>query len=85
METWMGANGYIIGYPICDGHLLNLVLAHHRPEPVTRVEAVPRDEMAELLEQEYWDYDVRIREVLVMIEPGSISRWPLILMGLLDD
>lgn len=85
METWVGSNGYIIGYPISDGRLLNLVLSHHRQDPVTRVEEVPAEQTLELLDREYWDYDPRVREVISMIEPGSISRWPLVVTGPLND
>ncbi|KAH8680752.1 hypothetical protein BX600DRAFT_428733 [Xylariales sp. PMI_506] len=85
METWTGPNGYIIGYPISAGREFNMVLSHHRQDPVTCVEEVPASETQALLAQEYADYDAAIREVVSLIEPGSIARWPLIATGPLDQ
>jgi salicylate hydroxylase len=80
MEVWTGPNGYVIAYPISDGKLFNMVLSHHRPDPIMSVEDVPDEEVIGLLEKEYGDYDPRIRDIISMtqneegnsiIAPGS--------------
>lgn len=78
MDVWMGAaegkgHGYIITYPISGGKVFNLVLSHHRPQPVDDVEDASLEEMKET----YKDYDPRLRRILDMI-PEGIRRWPLL-------
>lgn len=80
MNVWMGGNGYIIGYPISGGDIFNLVLSHHRPEPMWEPEEADfRDVRAE-----YFDYDKRILKIMEKI-PDKIKRWPLLQTGPLDS
>lgn len=78
MDIWMGGaegkeHGYVITYPISGGSALNLVLSHHRTQPVMDVEDALLDEVKET----YRDYDPRLRRVIAMI-PEGICRWPLL-------
>ena len=78
MEVWMGNNSYIISYPISGGEVFNMVLAHHRPKPVTTVENVDMDELRDT----YKDYDPRIKRIINMVPEAQ--RWPLMVTGPLD-
>ena len=78
MEVWMSDKSYIISYPISGGKDLNLVLSHHRPNPVDHVEEVDMRELRET----YKDYDPRIKRIVDMIP--SAQRWPLLVTGPLE-
>ncbi|KAH6659165.1 hypothetical protein BKA67DRAFT_652414 [Truncatella angustata] len=84
METWLGPKGYIIGYLTSGGRDFNTSLSHYRPRPVTSVEKIPVRDSERPLEQEYLT-NQRIRQVISLIEPGSLARWPLIILGPRDD
>lgn len=88
MDIWMGAaegqeHGYVITYPISGGSVFNMVLSHHRRDPVTDVEDATLDEVRET----YRDFDPRLRRIIDMIGADggggggggcSIRRWPLL-------
>lgn len=75
MEVWMSEKAYIITYPISGGKDFNMVLSHHRPNPVASVEKVDMDE----LRSTYKDFDPRIKRVVDMIPEAH--RWPLMVTG----
>lgn len=75
MDVWMAPKGYIISYPISAGAEFNMVLSHHRPAPVTKIEDI---DMQDLFD-EYKDYDPRIKRVVDMIP--TTRRWPLLVTG----
>ncbi|KAK3675438.1 hypothetical protein LTR78_004521 [Recurvomyces mirabilis] len=76
MEVWMASTGYIISYPISDTRHFNMVLSHFRDPPVSWVEDVEIREV----QDEFKDYDPRIRGIIEKIKP-PISRWPLLVTG----
>jgi salicylate hydroxylase len=78
MDIWMSPRGYIISYPISDGKDFNMVVSHHRPEPVWDVEDV---DIADF-RASYKDYDPRIKRVLDMVT--HTRRWPLLVTGPLE-
>ncbi|ROW11299.1 hypothetical protein VMCG_00867 [Cytospora schulzeri] len=78
INVWMGAkegeeHGYVITYPISGGNVYNMVLSHHKPNPVFGVEDVSLAEVRET----YKHYDPRLRRVLEMITE-RVRRWPLL-------
>ena len=72
MEVWMAPNKYIITYPICGGKDLNLVLSHHQPE---RLRATQPNVPIQELQDEYKDFDPRIKRIVDMI-PDTASHSP---------
>lgn len=79
MEVWMSHDAYIISYPISGCTVLNLVLSHHRDEPVDQVQDADMEEFRET----YRDFDPRIKRVVDMIPEAQ--RWPLLLTGPLES
>ncbi|KAF2095983.1 FAD/NAD(P)-binding domain-containing protein [Rhizodiscina lignyota] len=79
MEVWMAPKSYIISYPISNGRDFNMVLSHHRPAPVPKLEDIDMQELYD----EYKDYDPRIKRIVDMIP--SAQRWPLLVTGPLDS
>lgn len=75
MEVWMAEKSYIISYPISAGQDFNMVLSHHRNEPVEEVEDVDMNELRDT----YKDYDPRIKRIVDMIP--TARRWPLLVTG----
>ncbi|KAF8124848.1 hypothetical protein K438DRAFT_2002488 [Mycena galopus ATCC 62051] len=75
MEVWMAPGSYIISYPISAGKDFNMVLSHHRPSPVSKVEYIDMQELYD----EYKDYDPRIKRIVDMIPEAQ--RWPLLVTG----
>lgn len=78
IEVWMAPHAYIITYPISAGRDFNMVLSHHRPNPVTSVEDVDMND----LRNEYRDFDPRIRKTINIIP--TAKRWPLLVTGPLN-
>jgi salicylate hydroxylase len=79
MEVWMSHRAYVISYPISNGKDFNMVLSHHRLEPVNQVEEI---DMADLY-HEYRDFDPRIKRIIDMIP--TAQRWPLLVTGPLES
>ena len=75
MEVWMSDNSYIISYPISNGTQFNMVLSHHRPNYVNRVEKIDMQELRDT----YQDYDRRIKRIVDMVPEAQ--RWPLMVTG----
>ncbi|OCL14438.1 FAD/NAD(P)-binding domain-containing protein [Glonium stellatum] len=78
MEVWMAPHAYIITYPISAGKDFNMVLSHHRPNPVIAVEDVDMNDFR----NDYRDFDPRIRKIIDMVP--TAKRWPLLVTGPLD-
>lgn len=74
-DVWQGDKGYVITYPISGGTLLNLVLSHHRPNMVEKVEEIQMDE----LRSHHADWDPELKKVIDMIT--NSQRWPLMVTG----
>lgn len=79
MEVWMAPRGYIISYPISAGKDFNMVLSHHRPSRVSKVEDINMQELYD----EYKDFDPRIKRIVDMIPEAQ--RWPLLVTGPLSS
>ena len=79
MEVWMSDRLYIISYPIAAGKDLNIVLSHHRPNLVYKVEQADIQELRDTFK----DFDPRIKRIVDMIPEAQ--RWPLMVTGPLDS
>lgn len=78
MDIWMSPGAYVITYPVSGGKDFNIVLSHHRPDPVWDVEDVDMSEFRTA----YTQFDPRIKRVLDMVT--STRRWPLLVTGPLE-
>ncbi|CAF4354075.1 unnamed protein product, partial [Rotaria sp. Silwood2] len=72
---WMGPDGHIMGYPIRNHQLLNLVLLH--PDKTGTEESWSMKGDKKEMMKFYKNWNIRVRKLLDLVPDGEVLEWKL--------
>ena len=76
IDVWASDEGYVIGYPLSAGREFNIVLSHHRDQPVVGPEDTDMADVKDF----YKVYPLIVRKLIDLMT--ETKRWPLLVTEL---